>query len=92
MGDVVAGTGPDTSENVAYAVSKDVVTSHNPAYDVVYSWAKPTNLTITTHALEISHYYMSWYCLCFSFLHLSDTFELFLQCAVVTSYFARMLS
>ena len=35
VGDVVAGTGPDTSENVAYAVSKDVVTSHNPAYDVV---------------------------------------------------------
>ena len=35
VSDVVAGTGPDTSENVAYAVSKDVVTSHNPAYDVV---------------------------------------------------------
>ena len=35
VGDVVAGTGPDTSENVAYAVSKDVVTSHNPAYDIV---------------------------------------------------------
>ena len=35
VSDVVAGTGPDTSENVAYAVSKDVVTSHNLAYDVV---------------------------------------------------------
>ena len=35
VSDVVAGTGPDTSENVAYAVSKDVVTSHNPAYDVL---------------------------------------------------------
>ena len=30
VGDVVACTGPDTSQNVAYAVSKDVVTSHNP--------------------------------------------------------------
>ena len=35
VGDVVAGTGPHTSDNVAYEVSKDVVTSHNLAYDVV---------------------------------------------------------
>ena len=33
--DVVAGTGPDTSENVAYGVSKRVLTTPNPAYDVV---------------------------------------------------------
>ena len=33
--DVVVSTGPHTSDNVAYAVSKDVVTSHNLSYDVV---------------------------------------------------------
>ena len=33
--DVVAGTGPDTSENVAYGVNKRVLTTPNPAYDVV---------------------------------------------------------
>ena len=32
--DVVAGTGPDTSENVAYGVNKRVLTTPNPAYDV----------------------------------------------------------
>ena len=33
--DVVAGVGPDTSENVAYGVTKTVLTTPNPAYDVV---------------------------------------------------------
>ena len=33
---VVAGTGPDTTQNVAYGVTKKISTSHNPAYDVVH--------------------------------------------------------
>ena len=33
--DVVAGVGPDTSENVAYGVRKTVLTTPNPAYGVV---------------------------------------------------------
>ena len=33
--DVVAGVGPDTSENVAYGVTQTVLTTPNPAYDVV---------------------------------------------------------
>ena len=33
--DVVTGSGPDTSENVAYEVTKNVLTTPNPAYDVV---------------------------------------------------------
>ena len=33
--DVVAGSGPDISENVAYGVTKGVLTTHNPAYDVL---------------------------------------------------------
>ena len=28
-------SGPDTSENVAYGVTKGVLTTHYPAYDVV---------------------------------------------------------
>ena len=34
--EVVAGTGPDTTQNVAYGVTKKIPTSHNPAYDVVH--------------------------------------------------------
>ena len=34
--DVVAGSGPDTSENVAYGVTKTVLTTPNPAYEVVH--------------------------------------------------------
>ena len=33
--DVVAGTGPETSENVAYGGNKRVTTTPNPAYDVI---------------------------------------------------------
>ena len=33
--DMVTGSDPDTSENVAYGVTKGVVTTHNPAYGVV---------------------------------------------------------
>ena len=33
--DVVAGVGPDTSENVAYGVTQTVLTTPNPAYGVV---------------------------------------------------------
>ena len=35
VSDVMAGSGPDTSENVAYGVTKRVLTTPNPAYDVV---------------------------------------------------------
>ena len=35
VGEVVAATGPDTSQNVAYGVSKEVVASHNPVYEVI---------------------------------------------------------
>ena len=31
----VTGSGPDTSENVAYGVTKGVLTTHYLAYDVV---------------------------------------------------------
>ena len=34
--DVVAGSGPDTSENVAYGVTMSIITTPNPAYDVVH--------------------------------------------------------
>ena len=33
--DMVTGSGPDTSENVAYGVTEGVLTTHNPTYDVV---------------------------------------------------------
>ena len=33
--DVVADIGPDTSQNIAYGVSKKVITTPNPAYDVI---------------------------------------------------------
>ena len=36
VSDVVAGTGPDTTQNVAYGVTKKIPTSANPAYDVVH--------------------------------------------------------
>ena len=36
ISDVVAGTGPDTNQNVTYGVTKKIPTSHNPAYDVVH--------------------------------------------------------
>ena len=34
--DVVDGSGPGTSENVAYGVTKTIFTTPNPAYDVVH--------------------------------------------------------
>ena len=34
--DVVAGSGPDTSENVAYGVTNTILTTPNPAYEVVH--------------------------------------------------------
>ena len=33
--DVMADIGPDTSQNVAYGVTKKVITTPNPAYDVI---------------------------------------------------------
>ena len=36
VSDVVACTGPDTTQNVAYGVTKKISTSPNPAYDVVH--------------------------------------------------------
>ena len=33
--DVVADIGPDTSQNIAYEVTKKVITTPNPAYDVI---------------------------------------------------------
>ena len=32
---IVTGSDPDTSGNVAYGVTKGVLTTHNPAYGVV---------------------------------------------------------
>ena len=34
--DIMSCGGPVTSENVAYGVSKGVITTPNPAYDVVW--------------------------------------------------------
>ena len=33
--DVMADIGPDTSQNVAYGVRKKIITTPNPAYDVI---------------------------------------------------------
>ena len=33
--DVVADIGPDTSQNVAYGVTKKIITTPNPTYDVI---------------------------------------------------------